>query len=94
MMRKFCILLLCALSCMTATAAQLTLEQARIAVEQFMNNRDISHGTAMAATASQVKPLSVCASDRAAVYAVNLGDNEGFVLVGGTDSANGRKVLF
>ena len=65
-------------------ASHISQERARQAAERFVAQRNAESITP--ATAIKVAlPDAVDADAQVAVYAVNLGNNEGFVLVGGND---------
>ncbi len=83
-MKKIILLLMCALTSLVMVASPISRERARQAAERFVAQRNAESITP--ATAIKVAlPDAVDADAQVAVYAVNLGNNEGFVLVGGND---------
>ncbi len=88
MIKKALLIALCLTASLVMTAAHITPEQARKAAEQFLKQKVArSHNTHPTAI-KQVKAFSPAGDDIASVYAVNLSDNNGFVLVGGNSQSN------
>lgn len=78
MIRKITTLLLCAFVGITASASQITEQQALQVAAKYADIDIKSHPQRMKAAGKQQKA--------AAYYAFNIGDNEGFVIVSGDDS--------
>ena len=78
MIRKITTLLLCAFVGITASASQITEQQALQVAAKYADIDIKSHPQRMKAAGKQQKA--------AAYYAFNIGDNDGFVIVSGDDS--------
>ena len=88
MKRTYLLLLICVLTGFIMTATQFTQEQAKHATEQFLKQKA---GKAASISATKVVPVMRHSDDndaKATVYAVNVGSNDGFVLVVGNDRSN------
>lgn len=84
---KTLFLLMCLIMSLDMTAEHMTAEQARSAAQQFLMLK-VAKGSSIKSLATrQVMPYSPVSDQRAAVYAVNLGSNDGFVLVGGNSQS-------
>ena len=84
---KTLFLLMCLIMSLDMTAEHMTAEQARSAAQQFLRLK-VAKGSSIKPLATrQVMPYSPVSDQRAAVYAVNLGSNDGFVLVGGNSQS-------
>ena len=84
---KTLFLLMCLIMSLDMTAEHMTAEQARSAAQQFLRLK-VAKGSSIKSLATrQVMPYSPVSDQRAAVYAVNLGSNDGFVLVGGNSQS-------
>ena len=90
MNKKTLLLLLCVITATVMNAKQLTAEQARATAREFVNrnatNRSLAKAKASAAT--EVLPYGTDAAGRTMIYAVNVGKNAGFVLVGANDRSD------
>lgn len=87
-MKKICLLFLCILAGLGAAAAQIAPEQAVQAAEMFVNQKATARGVARAPLARQMSACAVETDGSVMVYAVNLGNDDGFVLVGATDKTD------
>lgn len=84
---KTLFLLMCLIMSLDMTAEHMTAEQARSAAQQSLRLK-VAKGSSIKSLATrQVMPYSPVSDQRAAVYAVNLGSNDGFVIVGGNSQS-------
>ena len=83
-MRKISSLFLCMLTGLVAAAAQITAEQAIQVAQQFINRKAATRGAVRAPMAKQMSACAVETDGSVMAYAVNMGDDDGFVLVGAT----------
>lgn len=84
-MKKLTILLICCLTSMVITAAPVTAEQAKQAAIKFLNHKSSNRRAAKALNLQRPILNAVSLEERPMLYAFNVGDNEGFVLVSGSD---------
>ncbi len=83
---------MCVLSCLSMTATQFTQEEARQVAQQFLKQKGDKVSTTKATKVVPIKKVKrTTASNndsKTMVYAVNMGKNEGFVLVAGNGHRN------
>ena len=81
---------MCLLTCLAMTAAQFTQEQAKQAAEQFLKQKVSKVATIKATKLVPIKQKSSSTNNecKTMAYAVNLGKNDGFVLVVGNEHSN------
>ena len=84
-MKKLTVLLICCLTSMVMTAAPVTAEQAKQAAIKFLNHKSSNRRTAKALNLQRRVLNAVSINERPMVYAFNVGENDGFVLVSGSD---------
>ena len=89
MIKRLFILTMCLMAGMAMTAAHITPQQARSVAQQFMRQKVAKHGHATAAATMQALPCALDAEGKVVAYAVNMGDNDGFVIVDGNDPDDG-----
>ena len=78
-------LTICGLTVLTALAAPVTAEQARKTATAFLNSHAGIRRAASATVAGQAVPVASGADGQPLCYAVNIGQDNGFVLVSGSD---------
>lgn len=86
-MKRTYLLLMCVLSFLVMTAAQFSQDQAKHAAEQFLREKTVkveSGKWKVERLSSLDSRLTTLNDGPMTTYAVNLGSNEGFVLVAGT----------
>ncbi|MBQ2169920.1 MAG: Spi family protease inhibitor, partial [Prevotella sp.] len=84
-MKKLTVLLICCLTSMVMTAAPVTAEQAKQTAIKFLNHKSSNRRTAKALNLQRRVLNAVSINERPMVYAFNVGENDGFVLVSGSD---------
>ncbi len=84
-MRKIFFVLVCCMACVLATASPITAEQAREAAAKFLNRKVTARRAAQQTALHQPMAFDTAADGQPMVYAVNIGQDEGFVLVSGSD---------
>lgn len=84
-MKKLTVLLICCLTSMVMTAAPVTAEQAKQAAIKFLSHKSSNRRTAKALNLQRRVLNAVSINERPMVYAFNVGENDGFVLVSGSD---------
>ena len=90
-MKRTYLLLMCLLTGLVMTAAQLTQEQAKHAAENFLRQKVSKVATVKVAKVvpiDQVRPSEADNNSEVTAYAVNLDKNDGFVLVIGNAQSN------
>lgn len=91
-MKKINLVFLCVLSCLSMTAAQFTQEQAKQVALQFSKQKVSKVSTPMVTKVVPIKEVKSSAASnndsKTLVYAVNMGKDEGFVLVAGNGYSN------
>ena len=85
--RLFVLLMLLMSVGLLAQAAPVTQEQARQEASRFLLNKQKSNHSLKFATKGN-KTLEAAASNEAAYYVFNIGNNQGFVIVAGDDRIN------
>ena len=90
-MKRTYLIFMCLLTCLAMTAAQFTQEQAKQAAEQFLKQKVSKVSTIKATKVVPIKQAKSSATNNESkimAYAVNMGKNDGFVLVVGSDHSN------
>ena len=91
-MKRTYLLFTCVLTALMMTATQFTKEQAKHAAKQFVEQKvgkNASIKDIKALPSLQAKTFAANNESKAIAYAVNLDNNDGFVLVIGNDQSNG-----
>lgn len=88
-MRRLYLFLICCLVSVLATANPITAEQAREAAAQFMNRKVPARRAAQQLALHQPMVFGTVDDGQPMVYAINIGQDEGFVLVSGSDLGDG-----
>ena len=91
-MKRTYLLFTCVLTALMMTATQFSKEQAKHAAKQFVEQKvgkNASIGEIKALPIEQTKSFAANNESEAMAYAVNLDNNDGFVLVVGNDQSNG-----
>ena len=90
-MKRTYLIFMCVLACLSMTAAQFTKEQAKQVAEEFLKQKVSKVSTIKATKVVPIKQAKSSATNnesKTMAYAVNMGKNDGFVLVVGNDHSN------
>ena len=90
-MKRITLLFICAVAALTMTASQFSQEQAKHAAEQFVKQKVGKIASIRGINVlpiEQAKSLAANNESEVTAYAVNLGNNDGFVLVVGNDQSH------